>query len=153
MDDAEMLQVRGIAFRITANDLQSLLNKLVKTDVTRRNNEMKLVGYTLSITILRGLSAEFMLKAISKIQSGTFERTHDLYELYEALNEDTKRLIVKTASSHGVANPETVLKSHKDDFVRWRYSFGGESTNFLDLDKTLEILHTVYGLLLNRGET
>lgn len=148
-DDPLLLHAKGIAFRETANDLQALLNKLVETDVISRKDIFKVIGYSLSITILRGLSAEFMLKGISKTQSGTYEYTHDLERLYEALGEDAKRLINATAISRRTESPDTVLRRHKDDFVGWRYSFDEEGTNLRDLDETIEILDFVFRQISN----
>ena len=77
------LYARASGFRSTANDLQSMMNGLTSGSSIPRGNETKLLGYTLSITVLRALSAECMLKAIAFARSGSFEHEHNLSRLYD----------------------------------------------------------------------
>lgn len=69
-------------------------------------------GYFLSVTVLRALSAECMLKAIACARSGSFEREHDLLELFEALDGEIRGFIGRIADDQGVASPRRVLKRH-----------------------------------------
>ena len=139
------LFARGVGFRTTANDLQALMNGLARGPVIAEQAKGKLFGYFLSVTVLRGLAAECMLKAIAFARASSFEYDHNLSALYEALDGKTRGFIERTADSHGVASPKRVLKRHRDDFVDWRYPAEGEQkTDLLDLDRTLEVLVAVY---------
>ncbi len=151
LTEGDQFHARAIGFRTTANDLQRLLNGLASGKSIPAGAETKLFGYFLSVTVLRALSAECMLKAIACARSGSFKYEHDLLELFEALDGETKGLIGKLADSQGVASPRRVLKRHRMDFVEWRYPAEGEtqSTNLLDLEKVLQILHDVYRRIKN----
>lgn len=139
------LFARAVGFRATANDLQSLMNSLASGSVVAEQAKGKLFGYFLSVTVLRALSAECMLKAIAFARTGRFDHGHNLSALYEALDGKTRGFIETTADSHGVASPKRVLKRHKDDFVNWRYPADGEQkTDLLDLDRTLSVLDAVF---------
>ena len=139
------LFARAIGFRVTANDLQVLMNSLAKGPVIAEQAKGKIFGYFLSVTVLRALAAECMLKAIAFARTGRFEHGHNLSALYEALDGKTRGFIEKTADSNGVASPKRVLKRHRDDFVDWRYpADGDQKTDLLDLDRTLSVLDMAY---------
>ena len=140
---------RGVGFRTTANDLQAIMNSLARGQVISEQSKGKLFAYVLSVTVLRGLAAECMLKAIAFARTGCFEHGHNLSALYEALDGKTTGFIETTADSQGVASPKRVLKRHKDDFVAWRYPAGGQQTDLLDLDKVLSVLDTAYRQIAN----
>ena len=132
-------------YRIASNDLQRMMNALVSGGNVSNDQAERLLAYTPSITVLRALSAECMLKAIACARSGSFEREHDLSRLYAALGDGIKLCIETVADSYGVASPEKILDRHRTDFMDWRYPAEGEkSTTFLDLDKVLEVLADVY---------
>ena len=138
-------RARALGFRTTANDLQTMLNALSSGNSIAPGNEIKVFGYFLSITVLRALSAECMLKAIACERTGSFQHEHNLSTLLEALDGKTKGFIEKIADSQGVASPKRVLKRHRNDFVEWRYPTGeSQSTDLLDLDKVLHVLDDVY---------
>ena len=139
------LFARAVGFRTTANDLQAMMNGLATGQVISELSKRKLFAYFLSVTVLRALATECLLKAIAFARSGRFERGHNLSALYEALDGKTRGFIEKTADSHGVASPKRVLKRHKDDFVAWRYPAGEDQhSDLLDLDKALSVLDAVY---------
>ena len=145
VEEGEEMFARARGFRITANNLQAIMSRLTSAGTVQPGTEAKLFGYFLSVAVLRGLSAECMLKAIGFRQSGSFERTHNLSKLYQALDGKAKEYIKRLADSHGVASPKRVLKRHRNDFVEWRYPAGtSQSTTLLDLDKVLEVLETAY---------
>ena len=145
MTKGDEFHARALGFRTTANDLQAILNALTSGNSIAPGNQMKVFGYFLSITVLRALSAECMLKAVACARTGTFEHEHNLSTLLEALDGKTKGFIEKTADSQGVASPKRVLKRHRNDFVEWRYPTGqSQSTDILDLDKVLHVLNDVY---------
>ena len=138
-------RARALGFRTTANDLQTALNALTSGNTIAPGNQMKVFGYFLSITVLRALSAECMLKAIACARTGSFEHEHNLSALLETLDGKTKGFIERIADSQGVASPKRVLKRHRNDFVEWRYPSGqNQSTDLLDLDKVLHVLDDVH---------
>ena len=145
MTKGDEIRARALGFRTTANDLQAMLNTLTSGNSIAPANQMKVFGYFLSITVLRALSAECMLKAIACERTGSFQHEHNLSTLLEALDGKTKGFIERIADSHGVASPKRVLKRHRNDFVEWRYPTGqSQSTELLDLDKALQVLDDVY---------
>lgn len=146
MTEGDQFYLRAVGFRMTANDLQRMLNGLASGSSIPSGSETKVIGYFLSITVLRALSTECMLKAIACIRSGSFRHGHDLLELFEVLDGDTQGFIGKIADSQGVASPRRVLKRHRTDFNEWRYPRTGEtqSTSLLDLEKVLHILNDVF---------
>lgn len=79
------------------------------------------VGYVISATILQALAAEYFLKALSIRETGRFRKTHDLYELYEDLPEETRKLIAALGTSQEKLDMPSFLKTHRNDFVEWRY--------------------------------
>ena len=135
----------AIGFRVTANDLQDIMNQLTSRGTMQPGAELKLYGYFLSVAVLRALAAECMLKAIACARTGSFEHQHNLSQLYEALDGPAKGFIERLADSHGVASPKRVLKRHRNDFLEWRYPTGtSRRTDLLDLDRVLEVLDTAF---------
>ena len=142
---ADELHLRAVGFRTSANDLQSMLNALASGSRIPPGTETKVFGCFLSITVLRALSAECMLKAIACARSGSFPHEHNLSNLYEALDGKARGFIERLADSHAVSSPKRVLKRHRNDFVEWRYPTGqSQSTGLLDLDKVIGVLHDAY---------
>ena len=142
---ADEFRAKALGFRAGANDLQTMLNALSTGDRIAPGTEIRVFGQFLSITVLRALSAECMLKAIACARTGSFQHEHNLSTLLEALDGKAKGFIEKIADSHGVASPKRVLKRHRNDFVEWRYPTGqSQSTDLLDLDKVLQVLDDVY---------
>ena len=145
MTKDQQLFSNASGYRTASNDLQGMMNALASGGTVSNKHAERLLAYTLSITVLRALSAECMLKAIACARSGSFEREHDLSRLYAALDGGIKLRIENVADSYGVASPEKVLDRHRTDFVDWRYPAEGEqSTTFVDLDKVLQVLADVY---------
>ena len=141
----EQLFATAIGCRVTANDLQDIMNRLTSGGTIQAGAEAKLFGYFLSVAVLRALAAECMLKAIACARTGSFEHQHNLSHLYEALDGAAKGFIERLADSHGVASPKRVLKRHRNDFVEWRYPTGtSRRTDLLDLDRVLEVLDSAY---------
>lgn len=145
LNEDEDFSSNALGYRIAANDLQRMMTALASEGSIPAEHARRLFAYTLSITVLRALSAECMLKAIASARSGSFEREHDLSRLYAALDNGIKLHIEKVADSYGVASPERILYRHRTDFVDWRYpAEGGQSTTFLDLDRVIQVLEDVY---------
>ena len=108
--------------------------------------EVRLTGYTISMLILRALATEIVLKALSFKTTGTYEKTHDLLDLFDSLDCRIKVIVTAVERSQGVAPLRQILEKHRGDFVEWRYigEAGERHTDFLDLDKALNVLMTVY---------
>ena len=141
----ELLFASAVGFRVTANDLQDTMNRLTSGGKVLAGADAKLMGYFLSVAVLRALAAECMLKAIAFARSGSYEHRHNLSYLYEVLDGPAKGFVERLADSHGVASPKRVLKRHRNDFVEWRYLVGtSRRTDLLDLDRVLEVLDTAY---------
>ena len=82
----ETLFQNALGFRLAANDLQKMMNDLGAGHSIPQRHAIKMLGYVLSLTVLRALSTECMLKAIASARSGSFDRVHDLSQLYAALD-------------------------------------------------------------------
>ena len=120
-------RARALGFRRDRpTTFRRCLNALSSGNSIAPGNEIKVFGYFLSITVLRALSAECVLKAIACERTGSFQHEHNLSTLLETLDGKTKGFIEKVADSQGVASPKRVLKRHRNDFVEWAVSNGAE---------------------------
>lgn len=147
MDDADAFISQVICLRQTANDLQELLNKLVKIKQLQATEQVKIAGYTFSTVILRALATEIALKALSLKRTGEYKNEHDLMVLFNDLDSSTREIISNLEEIHGVAPLKKILDKHKDDFIEWRYVMEPPrelSVGLIDLDKALSILITTY---------
>lgn len=140
---------QAIALRHVANELQQSLNQVAPqggSTVTDPTLVTQMTGYFFSTVILRALATELLLKALSFRRTGTYERTHDLLDLFNALDSDTRNIITTLEGVHGIAPLERILEKHRGDFVEWRHLMegGDHDTGLLDLDKALTILIAVY---------
>ncbi|MCY4400885.1 MAG: hypothetical protein OXE96_16330 [Gemmatimonadetes bacterium] len=147
-------QIRGL--RRAADDLDAEFDRLIQPGTklpSTPDDKDRFTASVLVMPILRALAAELALKAISFKRSGSFERWHDLRDLYDDLDNDTRNLIEQKAigyqktKAHRVDPVPVTLTSHRTDFVNWRYA--GENkplnANPNDLDDAVEILMAVYG--------
>ena len=125
----------------SANALYQLMDSVIgKTEKFPANNDSQMVGmvgsYTFGITVLRALCAERALKLAKAIENGAqWKNIHDLWVLYEDLNEQTKEEIGK-GNYKTRRQLEEIIKTHRDNFNDWRYmSERGEeiSTKFNDM--------------------
>ncbi len=121
---------------------QAVLDRMVEyamineaTSLQRVAQELKLKQYKFEFTavpILLSLATEIALKAW-QLREGKKEpyHTHDLLELFESLKPSTREMLeermrklsppaVLCLTKHPLRD---VLCSHKDAFVRWRYSY------------------------------
>ncbi len=149
-------QIRGL--RRAADDLIAEFDRLIQPGAklpSTPDEQDRFTASVLVMPILRALAAELALKAISFKRSGSFRRWHDLRDLYDDLDDDTRNLIEQKAKGHQGTKAHRVdpvhvtLASHRRDFVDWRYA--GEhkplNTNPSDLDDAVDILMAVYGNL------
>ena len=150
MNDA-LVRFQALALQAVANDLHTSLNSLSnpKTDKEKK----RLVGYPISMIVLRAFAVELTLKTMVFRRTGKYKRTHDLSELYDDLDTDTQAIISKIENSHGIAPLRRILEKHKNDFVDWRYlkdmhvDGGKMHADFLDIARALDVL-----LLVSEGK-
>lgn len=139
-------QVRGL--RRTADDLLAEFDRAVQPSARplSPDEEDRFVAAVLVMPILRALAAELSLKAVSIKRVGTFRKTHDLRELYQALDDDTRDQIERRAAAKRVTPVRDTLTKHRTDFVDWRYAGEdkGLNTNPSDLDEAVGVLMAVY---------
>ncbi len=67
-NEGDQFHTRAVGFRVAANDLQKMLNGLASGNSIPSGSEITVLGYFLSVTVLRALSAECMLKALAHDQ-------------------------------------------------------------------------------------
>ena len=138
------------ALHAVANDLYTSLNILSNPKTCKSTDEetKRLIGYSISIVMLRALAVELTLKALAFRRTGKFKGIHDLLELYDDLDTDTQALISKIKDVHGVVPVRCILEKHKDDFVAWRYLDLRDGNNLQvqlkDLVRALDVLFLVY---------
>ncbi len=78
--EAQTLFAAGKQLRQTANDLYQMLER--QTPPYRFN---RFAGQSICVPVMQALAAEYLLKALSVRDSGTYRQEHDLFNLYEAL--------------------------------------------------------------------
>ncbi len=88
-------------------------------------------GKTVVVPMLLGLATELALKAWQcESRKGPYDRSHDLVDLFDSLDEDTKsrlegalpamRLVAKLSPERAMMRE--ILLFHRDAFERWRYT-------------------------------
>ena len=148
-----MMKAQAVSLRRVADDLQNSLNQMTNAaaqPITGKEQTARVWGYFLSSVMLRALATELMLKALSFKKTGQYRKNrggHDLLVLFNDLDNDTREIVAAQERSHGIAPLEQILEKHRGDFVEWRYPTEGDEghqIDFLDLDKAVHILITVY---------
>ena len=146
-----MLASQAVSLRQVADDLHEGLNQMTKDVVQTIGTDKisRVIGYTLSMVMLRALATELLLKAMAFKKAGRYRKDrdgHDLLILFNDLDSDTKKIVTPQASSQGIAPLEQILEKHKDDFTEWRHIVenDGGTAGFLDLDKAFLVLIAVY---------
>ena len=84
-------------------------------------------GYSDSWLILTALAVEIMLKVLSFMKTGDYDRTHNLKSLYDNLHPDTIEIVTELAQSRGITRLEEAFEENKNVFVDWRYKMEGGS--------------------------
>lgn len=144
--EGDQFKVKAKCLQATANELQTKLREEERRGGPGQSaNATKMGGYLYSTVIIRAFATECALKSLSAKRTGTYKRCHDLLVLYEALEEDVKRLVQSIADAQGARPPQSVLKEHACDFIEWRYPTADDKTlseNFEDMAKTLQGLVT-----------
>ena len=139
-------QIRGL--RRTADDLLTEFDRSIQPGAppATPEDQDRFEASVLVMPIVRALAAELSLKALSFKRSGGFKRTHDLRELYDALDDDIRDRVERKAAAKWIDSVQNTLTKHKDDFVSWRYAWEDRSlnTNPSDLDEAVGVLMAVY---------
>ncbi len=151
-ENPDVLAAQAVSLRRVADDLQDGLNQMTKSvvqTITGADKISRVLGYTLSMVMLRALATELLLKALAFKKTGRYRKDrdgHDLLILFNDLDSDTKKIVTAQESSQGIAPLKQILEKHKDDFIEWRYmaESDGSTVGFLDLDKAFLVLITVY---------
>ena len=148
-----MLARQAVSLRRVADDLQNGLHQMTKGDgptTSDADKTSRVLGYAVSMVMLRALATELLLKALAFKKTGRYRRKgrhgHDLLILFNDLDSDTKKIVAAQESSQGIAPLKQILEKHKDDFIKWRYvaESDGSTVGFLDLDKAFLVLIAVY---------
>ena len=139
--------IQAESLRLVSNDLLESLSRMESGD----GQFHKLFGYSVSALLLRAFATELMLKTLSFVKTGAYRtggKGHDLRELFDDLDRETKSLIRDVEEKHGIAPLEKILEKHRDDFVGWRYigerELDDRQAHFWDLDKALGVLLEVF---------
>ena len=151
-ENPDVLATQAVSLRRVADDLQDGLNQMTKSvvqTITGADKISRVLGYTLSMVMLRALATELLLKALALKKTGRYRKDrdgHDLLILFNDLDSDTKKIVTAQESSQGIAPLKQILEKHKDDFIEWRYiaESDGSTVGVLDLDKAFLVLITVY---------
>ena len=91
--------------------------------------------------MLQALAAEYLLKSLSIRDAARFRKTHDLVQLFKALDPDTQDEIAGQGMQEGISVPE-FLEQYRNAFVEWRYPFQEMSAipSPVEFDKVLAVL-------------
>lgn len=119
-EETQTLFAAGKQLRQTAYELYQTLEE--QTLPYRFN---RFAGQSICVPVLQALAAEYLLKGLSVRENGTCRPTHDLYNLYEALDSKTKDFIATLSTSRHGLDISEFLEMHWNDFVDWRYVMEG----------------------------
>lgn len=145
-NEGEELAMRARALRIVATDLHEAAHQTFMESATKEVSgvhALRMLGRVVSLTVLRALATECILKSIAFQEKGAYRRTHDLVELYDDLARDTRKELEELADTEGILSPRIILGRHRKDFVEWRYPKEG-GTNMIDLESILQIIDPMY---------
>lgn len=98
----------------------------------------------ISVVLLFALNSEVALKALILREGNGTPRTHNLKDMFDSLNDETKEDIKKQVA---IGNFEVEFEAVQKSFVDWRYFYegGGKSIN---MDFLRQFSETVSNLLL-----
>ena len=135
--EVQTLLDAGKELRQTANALYQMLERQIPPYRFNR-----FAGQSICMPALQALAAEYLLKGLSVRENGTYRHTHDLYNLYEALDSKTKDFIAAPSTSRTRLDIAEFLEMHWNDFVNWRYVMEGRlvDSNPPEFDRVLEVL-------------
>ena len=125
-EETEMMFRTGKQLWRTARDLQKRAHALPDAKIPIADSTQAW-GYLLTICILRPFAVEYLLKGLSVRAAGGFTKTHDLLELYEALDSGTQNEIAEQGAQQDIDIPE-FLHDYGNVFEDWRYPLEGISS-------------------------
>ena len=129
-----------------AKSLQRVAKELREERLKDPESDLLLFeGMFLAGPILLSLAIEIALKAWQcRERKGKPEKTHDLLELFDGLEQDTRKLFEEGMLSFEPL-PE-ILRSHKDARTHWRYSYEDPFAHFNTsaLDRALTVILNAY---------
>ena len=102
---------------------------LIIIDEADQEGPMYSYGRAISIAMLICHSCELLLKYKIQIEGKTIKRQHDLYKLFDLLENETKieieTIFKKETPEHilrdGMRDATSILKHHNNAFTTWRY--------------------------------
>lgn len=114
-------------------------------------------NFLFPMAINYSFACELYLKALSLHMESSCRRTHNLFELYNALDDDTKDLLARKYEKNEqngyqkhFKDLREMLKVHQNTFVDFRYAYEekmeGESISIYieDMRNLLEVLEDTY---------
>lgn len=133
MAESEKAGGRGLAIVLMgkAQSLQRVAEVLQPDMETDLPGSALYKDKTVVVPMLLGLATELALKAWQcESRKGPYDRSHDLLDLFDSLDEDTKsrlegalpamRLVAKLSPER--ATMGEIMSFHRDAFERWRYT-------------------------------
>ena len=117
---------------------------------TREKELMKRLGSTMTIALMSAFACELAMKAISLTRRDEIRKSHDLWELYSDLPEDSRARIEDDFPETG-----SVMENARHTFGEWRYfevDVGGRGISaMIDTDRAFS-LGKVARVLLDEAE-
>ena len=109
------------------------------------------LGTLTSFLYLCGHTTEYLLKIRIQLETKSFPKTHNLYDLFNQLNKETKEHFEsryeETKEGVGIKNSiKSLFKSHSEYHIDWRYVGDIDQQNKLNapisnLKQVLQILY------------
>ena len=143
-----MIDARVNAFVVFRDVAEKLYERINKRNPIQTFNEM------IAFVVNGSLACELGFKAIISREFDECKK-HDLYELFEMLDIETKRkiklnlptLIDKSDDSNEF---DELLKKVSNNFIEWRYYYEKDlKTNWLFIFELMESLSAYFGLKTN----
>ena len=133
-DRPELFYGIALANAVSARFLDEKIRQLSDPGNTRDDKDIIVGSHRLSSTLLNTICVELILKSMSYGEKGTYDASHDLNRLYDALGENTKSLIRDSIGSRiekfaGIGHLADdalsvvldIMRQVKDAFVESRY--------------------------------
>ena len=90
--------------------------ELSENPKTTEDEQMKRLGSTMTIAMISAFACELAMKAIRLTRMDEFRKSHDLWQLFQDLSEDSKARMEEDFPEIG-----SVLKKGRSTFGKWRY--------------------------------
>lgn len=109
----------ALAYRIISERFESQKRKVDQG----RNPDIDELELALPSVLLLSFSCELYLKIIITKKGLTYGKTHDLYKLYNILDDVTRRAIREYSGETDENKFAKILQENKDVFPEWRYFY------------------------------